>query len=312
MVALRRIGAVRNDEDGALLGPLRHQRQRIEDGVVDRGAARGLDPGQGPLHVFFGLGPPGERPRPMVEREDEELVGRIEQIGEETIDGGARVLDALAEHAVADVEQQAEADRDAFIGELRDGLGLAVFEDLERFARKSRDQVAFGVGDGGGDADELDARLEGTRVLNRLLPGGIDRPAAAERHRDREGGGERQAARTHGDILPHVAYSPLADDDRPFADAPGGDQAARDIGIVCRERLDFRCRLGAEHEQRPAVGLERAGQHQASLTIGRVNQPEVLGPVGQPPLDEVADRVVEQREVRHGLRILERAGFSRA
>ena len=64
----------------------------------------------------------GQRPRPVVERHQEELVGRIEQLEQEPLDRGARVLDPPAEHAVADVEQHAEADRHALAGELRDRL----------------------------------------------------------------------------------------------------------------------------------------------------------------------------------------------
>ena len=98
--------------------------------------------------------------RPVVERHHEELVGGIEQVEQEPVDGRARVLDPLAEHAVADVEQHAEADRHALVGELRDRLLHAVLEDLERLARQAGDQMPFGVGDGGGDAGELDAGLE--------------------------------------------------------------------------------------------------------------------------------------------------------
>ena len=74
----------------------------------------------------------------MVERHQEELVGRVEQIEQEPLDRRARVLDALAEHAVADVEQHAEADRHALVRELRDRLRVAVLEDLERLARRGR------------------------------------------------------------------------------------------------------------------------------------------------------------------------------
>ena len=58
----------------------------------------------------------------VVERHQEVLVGRVEQLEEKPLDRRARVLDPLAEHAVADVEQHAQADRHAFVGELRDLL----------------------------------------------------------------------------------------------------------------------------------------------------------------------------------------------
>src|SRR5688572_31000156 len=46
-------------------------------------------------------------------------------------DRAAGVDNRLAAHAVAGVEQHAQADRHAFIGELGDGLRDVVFEDLE-------------------------------------------------------------------------------------------------------------------------------------------------------------------------------------
>ena len=71
----------------------------------------------------------------MVEGHQEELVGRIEQLEQELVDRRARIVHPLAEHAVADVEQHAEADRHALARELRDGLPHAVLVDLERVAR---------------------------------------------------------------------------------------------------------------------------------------------------------------------------------
>ena len=61
----------------------------------------------------------------------------FEQLEQEPLDRRARVDDALAEHAVADVEQHAEPDRHALVGELRDGLRLAVLVDLERLTRQA-------------------------------------------------------------------------------------------------------------------------------------------------------------------------------
>jgi len=56
-------------------------------------------------------------------------------------------LDAAAEHAVADIEQHAEADRHPLARELRDLLAVAILEHLERFARQVRDQMALAVSD---------------------------------------------------------------------------------------------------------------------------------------------------------------------
>jgi len=64
----------------------------------------GRQPGQRVAHVPLLAGPPGQRVRPVVERHQEELVGRVEQLEQEFVDRGARVVHPPAEHAVADVE----------------------------------------------------------------------------------------------------------------------------------------------------------------------------------------------------------------
>ena len=81
-------------------------------------------------------------------------------VEQEALDRRLGVLDAPAEHAVADVEQQAEAERHALVGELRDRQALAVLVDLERLFRQPRDQLPVGVADRGGDHGQLDARAQ--------------------------------------------------------------------------------------------------------------------------------------------------------
>ena len=83
----------------------------------------------------------------MVERHQEELVGGIEQIEQKAVDRRAGVLDPLAEHAVADVEEHTEADRHALARELRDRLAHAVFEELEGLPLEAGDEVPVLVGD---------------------------------------------------------------------------------------------------------------------------------------------------------------------
>src|SRR5205085_2321135 len=62
------VGAVRNDQNrGALPGPLLDDRQRLEDCVVDRGAARRPQRGERVPHVPLLGGPAGQRPRLVVE-----------------------------------------------------------------------------------------------------------------------------------------------------------------------------------------------------------------------------------------------------
>src|ERR1700719_2527740 len=77
-------------------------------------------------------GPPRDDPRLMIERHNRELVGRIEQVDDESLHGRACVLNAAAEHAVARIDQDPEADRDALPGELRHRLRFTVLVDVER------------------------------------------------------------------------------------------------------------------------------------------------------------------------------------
>ena len=96
------------------------------------------------------LGPAGPRRHdlgPVVERHHEILVFVLQHFEQEALDRRARVLDAGAEHAVARVDEDAEADRDAFARELRDGLRIAVFEELEVLAGQAADEPALGVAD---------------------------------------------------------------------------------------------------------------------------------------------------------------------
>ena len=123
----------------------------------------------------------------MVEREHEELVVGVEELEQELLDGRARVDHALAEHAVALVEQDAKADGHPFVGELRNGLRLAVFENLERFARQAGRQAAFGVEDRGRDRDHVDTRSKDAVAPLNLLGlgrGGHDRQRNEAEERD--------------------------------------------------------------------------------------------------------------------------------
>ena len=97
-----------------------------------------------------------------MKRGDEGFVFAKQQLADEPIERVPRVDDRLPAHAVAGVEQHAEADRDALVGELRDVLRVAVFEDLEVVFREPGDQPAVRVGDGDGDLDDVDARSERT------------------------------------------------------------------------------------------------------------------------------------------------------
>jgi len=132
--------------------------------------------------------PAGQRPRAVVERDEEELVGFVEQREEEAAHGGAGVRDALAVHAVADVEQQAQTDRDALVRERRHVLLLAVLVDCERLAWQTGDEMAFLVRDRGRKAGQLDAGRERPRIAYRRL---ALRRSERARQDDRQAHGHR-------------------------------------------------------------------------------------------------------------------------
>ncbi len=94
----------------------------------------------------------------VIEGEHEELVPFVEQLEEETVDGGAGFLDAHAEHAVTRVQQDAQAHRNTLAHELRDDLRLPVLENLERLALEAVDQASVAVQHGGVHARDIDAR----------------------------------------------------------------------------------------------------------------------------------------------------------
>src|SRR5206468_12831597 len=143
-----------------------NRRQRLDNCVVRGSAAERPQPVQGSGDIVRRMRPAGQRLWRVIEREDEELVGAVEELEEEAIDRGARIRDPLAEHAVADVEQDAEADRHAIARELRDLLLDTVLEYLERLAIEPGNQPAFFVGHRRGDARQLDAGLKGTVAAN--------------------------------------------------------------------------------------------------------------------------------------------------
>src|SRR5439155_10920454 len=105
-----------------------------------------------------GIRPFGDDVRLVIEGHDEELVARIEQLEEESIDRGARVLNALPVHAVARVEQDAKTDWNAFVGELSDRLALAVLEDVECVARQPGEEAPVGLAHRRRHTDDPDPR----------------------------------------------------------------------------------------------------------------------------------------------------------
>ena len=97
---------------------------------------------------------------PVVEAVEEHLVVFAEQLEEETLQRLFRGDHLLAFHAAAGVEDDAEADRHAFGGEVRDRPQLAVLVDPEVVLPEAGHEPAVAVADRGGDVDQLDAGAE--------------------------------------------------------------------------------------------------------------------------------------------------------
>ena len=69
--------------------------------------------------------------RQMVERADERLIAGSSRSAMKRSSAPRASTIGCAAHAVADVEQHADADRRPLVGKLRDGLRIAVLEYLE-------------------------------------------------------------------------------------------------------------------------------------------------------------------------------------
>ena len=80
----------------------------------------------------------------MIERHHEQRVVLCQQLEEKTFNGGARVLDTLAVHAVADVEQKAQSDRHAIVSKLVIVCGSPSSQMVKASAGRS-DQAAIPV-----------------------------------------------------------------------------------------------------------------------------------------------------------------------
>ena len=160
----------------------------------------------------------------MIERQHAEFVFGLEQLEEESLHRGTRIDEPLPEHAVADVEQHGEADRHALVGELADGLPLAVFEDFECLSWQAADEVSFFIDDRGGDGDEIDARAEAwSAVLRENCRAG------------HQGGNQRQ---TEG-----AAHAPMLQQRwEPYAAAARRQNASSRSGFASRNAMPARYR----------------------------------------------------------------------
>ena len=106
-----------------------------------------------------------------IQREDRRLVLLGIEPAEDVPGRIARVVEPCL-HAAADIEEEGYADRAHVLAELGNRSGNPAVEDFEIAHRQVLDEPAFLVADDGGDANELDARLEGGY---RTFLGGRDR-----------------------------------------------------------------------------------------------------------------------------------------
>src|SRR6187402_2799088 len=116
--------------------PLLEELRRARERVIDRrssGWSQRLEriSRSGRRH-----GPGGGKPWPMVECRDQRLVFAEQQITNEPIHRISGIDDRLPAHAVAGVEEHAQADRHTGVCELRDDLAITVLEDLKVVLRE--------------------------------------------------------------------------------------------------------------------------------------------------------------------------------
>jgi hypothetical protein len=148
------------------------QRQRRIERVVNRRAAPAAHRIECRTEHFRRRRPTRGDRRLVIEQHERELVIVGHQLEEEAVERAPRILQPLADHAVADVEKRGKTDRHALAGELRNRLELAVFENFELVFREIRYESAVGIGNSGSDRDDLDAGLK-LWCLRRLRRTGI-------------------------------------------------------------------------------------------------------------------------------------------
>jgi hypothetical protein len=131
----------------ALLLARVEQRDREHERVVDGGAAERSHRVQPVSEAAGWKGPRRQQPRFVVEEQEEGLVLAREQVEHEPIERRPRVRHPAAEHAVADVDEDAQADRQAVTRKDRDLLPHAVLEQGEIVPSEAGDEPAALVGD---------------------------------------------------------------------------------------------------------------------------------------------------------------------
>jgi hypothetical protein len=156
--------------------------ERADNGVIERGAAAGVNTFEGFLE--FG-DTAGEilieiEIVVVVEIDDEGFVVRIGSLDESQ--GGFIDAGTLVAHGAAIVDHQAHADRNIFALEEREFLFGFVFEDAKIVFLEAINEFAAIIEDGGVKDDEANVNLDGAALLVDVLIG-RRRPGVGERER---------------------------------------------------------------------------------------------------------------------------------
>jgi hypothetical protein len=162
----RRIGAIGDQHQRrAIAGTLIDHRQCGQHAVVDGRPAGRTQRIERTAHgrALAWCDPRRQQMRRVIKRHYERRVVRCKELEEKPFHGYTGIKDALAEHAVADVKQDTESDRNTVVGELCDRLRLAVLVNGERLGRQIGNETAVSVANGCRDHRELDARPQHPR-----------------------------------------------------------------------------------------------------------------------------------------------------
>ena len=179
----RGVGPIRDNQNrGYIAESVSEHREGRDNRIVDRRTSPGFEPAERAAHHLRSGRPSGQDVRLMIEGKDEILVGVVQQVEEEILHGGVGIFQALAEHAIAGVEENGEADRNALVRKLRDGLCLPVFVYLERVTPQVGHQPSLVVAYRRRNTRDLYARPKEAVVAKDLILAD-DRRAGKEDHK---------------------------------------------------------------------------------------------------------------------------------
>ena len=178
-----------HQQDLLILGAFLQVIEGANHGVVEGGAAAGVDALEGVFHFGDVVGEIVNRVQieVVVEIDDEGFVLRIAGLYQGQ-SGGVH-LGTLVSHAAAIVDHQAHAHGHVFLAEHRNFLFDFVFQHAELVLLKSRDELAAIIDHGNVQDDEVDVLADGVvgrRLGRRLGRGWLCRTLRAQRGSQRK------------------------------------------------------------------------------------------------------------------------------